>query len=417
MPGGRGGRVRARRAVRRVGRRAGRVRGLAATRHGGLGRRRCAELAGMLPAAPRRAERRRRRVADERYRAHRAVRAPAGAAGRGRQPLVLVLDDLHWGDRASIELVAALLRRGPAAPVLLALGLPPGPGAGAADGGAGRAGAARGSSSASSARREAARAARRRGRAGAGRRSTATAAATRSTSSSSPARASRPAAGALGRGAAAGGRRCPRRGGGRAGRGARVALAAGARAAERRGGGGRAVRARPGGGGRPSCPRRRGWRRWTTCWSATWCGPPQVPRQFVFRHPLVRRAVLRVHPRRLAAGRPRARGRGPGRPRRRRRPSARTTWSSRPARATRPRSRCCWRRATAAPRARPAAAARWFEAALRLLPAATASARSTCGVALASALRSVGELEACRGDAAGGHRAAARRRGGAAGAS
>ena len=34
---------------------------------------------------------------------------------------MLVLDDLHWGDTASVELIAALLRRGPEAPVLLAL--------------------------------------------------------------------------------------------------------------------------------------------------------------------------------------------------------------------------------------------------------------------------------------------------------
>ena len=63
-------------------------------------------------------------VADERYRAHRAVRGLLELLARER-PLVLVLDDLHWSDDASIELLAALLRREPDAPVLLALGFRP----------------------------------------------------------------------------------------------------------------------------------------------------------------------------------------------------------------------------------------------------------------------------------------------------
>ena len=42
------------------------------------------------------------------------------------RPLVLVLDDLHWSDGASLELIAALARREPTAPVLLALGMRPG---------------------------------------------------------------------------------------------------------------------------------------------------------------------------------------------------------------------------------------------------------------------------------------------------
>ncbi len=64
-------------------------------------------------------------MADERYRAHRAVRGLLELIAEDK-PLVLVLDDLHWGDRASIELVAALTRRGPDAPVLLAFAFRPG---------------------------------------------------------------------------------------------------------------------------------------------------------------------------------------------------------------------------------------------------------------------------------------------------
>ena len=46
---------------------------------------------------------------------------------RAAQPLVLMLDDLHWCDPASIELLGALLHRPPAAPVLLALAAAPAP--------------------------------------------------------------------------------------------------------------------------------------------------------------------------------------------------------------------------------------------------------------------------------------------------
>jgi DNA-binding CsgD family transcriptional regulator len=61
---------------------------------------------------------------DERYRAHRAVRELLERLAAGR-PLVLVLDDLHWADHSSIELLSALLRRPPNAAVLVAVSLRP----------------------------------------------------------------------------------------------------------------------------------------------------------------------------------------------------------------------------------------------------------------------------------------------------
>src|SRR3954454_8596379 len=74
------------------------------------------ELAAVLPAVGRIPA----GLQDERYRTHRAVRALLEALAQ-RQPLVLVLDDLHWADDASLELVAALLRRAPRGRVALAL--------------------------------------------------------------------------------------------------------------------------------------------------------------------------------------------------------------------------------------------------------------------------------------------------------
>lgn len=63
-------------------------------------------------------------LAGERYRLHRAVRAllEALAAPNG---LVLALDDLHWGDDGSLELLDHLMRHPPRAPVVLAVAYRP----------------------------------------------------------------------------------------------------------------------------------------------------------------------------------------------------------------------------------------------------------------------------------------------------
>jgi DNA-binding CsgD family transcriptional regulator len=80
---------------------------------------RVAELARVLPsvdaggAAPAPA------LQDERYRAHRAVRALLEQLAAAA-PVVVLLDDLQWADDSSLELVAHLLRRPPRAPLLVA---------------------------------------------------------------------------------------------------------------------------------------------------------------------------------------------------------------------------------------------------------------------------------------------------------
>ena len=60
----------------------------------------------------------------ERYRTYRAVRELLERL-TSTTPLVLVLDDLHWADSGSAELLGALLRRPPAAAVLVALAVRP----------------------------------------------------------------------------------------------------------------------------------------------------------------------------------------------------------------------------------------------------------------------------------------------------
>jgi ATP/maltotriose-dependent transcriptional regulator MalT len=85
-----------------------------------------AELAHVLPALADLAGERQPALQHERYRSHRAVRA---LLERLAEPdrLVLVLDDLHWADSASVELLGALLRRPPAGSVLMALAHRPSP--------------------------------------------------------------------------------------------------------------------------------------------------------------------------------------------------------------------------------------------------------------------------------------------------
>ena len=82
------------------------------------------ELAHVFPSLSGLATEREVALQHERYRSHRAVRELLEQLA-STQPLVLVLDDLHWADSASIELLGALLRRPPAAPVLIALALRP----------------------------------------------------------------------------------------------------------------------------------------------------------------------------------------------------------------------------------------------------------------------------------------------------
>src|SRR5438270_813540 len=56
----------------------------------------------------------------ERYRTNRAVRELLERLA-ATKPLVLVLDDFHWADPASVDLAASLLHRPPAAGVLMVL--------------------------------------------------------------------------------------------------------------------------------------------------------------------------------------------------------------------------------------------------------------------------------------------------------
>ncbi|MEZ5412325.1 MAG: AAA family ATPase [Acidimicrobiales bacterium] len=60
--------------------------------------------------------------AGERFRLHRAVGELLERLA-ARQPVLLVLDDLHWADQASLELAAHLTRRAPEGAILIAFGV------------------------------------------------------------------------------------------------------------------------------------------------------------------------------------------------------------------------------------------------------------------------------------------------------
>jgi DNA-binding CsgD family transcriptional regulator/tetratricopeptide (TPR) repeat protein len=89
-----------------------------------LGADRVARLASVLPALARRADGAPAEPGHERHRTLGAVRALLEALA-ARHPLVLAIDDLHWADDGSLELVSHLIRRPPRAPVLLALAYRP----------------------------------------------------------------------------------------------------------------------------------------------------------------------------------------------------------------------------------------------------------------------------------------------------
>jgi DNA-binding NarL/FixJ family response regulator len=84
------------------------------------------ELGAVLPAAAARssAQPPSHAGAAERFRYHRALRSLLELIGR-EKPVVLMLDDLHWADDASVEFVLHLLRRPPRGAHLLAFALRP----------------------------------------------------------------------------------------------------------------------------------------------------------------------------------------------------------------------------------------------------------------------------------------------------
>jgi len=85
-----------------------------------MGVERLDELAAVFPALDR-AGGASAGTVNERYHLHRAVGGLLAGLAASR-PLVVVLDDLHWGDEATLDTLAALVRRPPEGRVLLAGG-------------------------------------------------------------------------------------------------------------------------------------------------------------------------------------------------------------------------------------------------------------------------------------------------------
>ena len=79
------------------------------------------DLGGVFPALSDGAE---PAQGDERMRLHRGFRQLLEGLA-ATKPLVLLLDDVHWADPASVELLGSLLRRPPAAPVLVGISARP----------------------------------------------------------------------------------------------------------------------------------------------------------------------------------------------------------------------------------------------------------------------------------------------------
>jgi ATP/maltotriose-dependent transcriptional regulator MalT len=79
------------------------------------------ELARVFPSVPVPPDPARPALHDERYRLHFAVRALLHARARSH-PVALLLDDLHWADAASVDLLSFLIRHPPNGGVLLAFG-------------------------------------------------------------------------------------------------------------------------------------------------------------------------------------------------------------------------------------------------------------------------------------------------------
>src|SRR4051794_7431069 len=85
-----------------------------------IGAEHTAELAQVFPSLAALAGEGPRGLEAERFKAHFAVRRLLEHLAADR-PVLLMLDDVHWADPASVELLALLLRRPPRGPVLLTL--------------------------------------------------------------------------------------------------------------------------------------------------------------------------------------------------------------------------------------------------------------------------------------------------------